>query len=59
MFYRSDNTVETVESTGLGMYIAKESVAKLNGEISLTSTLHVGTIFKIVLPKIRVLSVMP
>lgn len=47
MFYRA--TVEKVGS-GLGLYIAKEMVEKLNGEIKIESTLQKGTSIEIRFP---------
>jgi signal transduction histidine kinase len=47
MFYRaSDNNV----GSGLGLYIVKETVDKLNGEVTLKSTKGKGTEVKLVLP---------
>ena len=47
MFYRiSDNSV----GSGLGLYIVKEVVDKLNGQIAIESELGSGTTFNIVLP---------
>jgi len=47
MFYRAS---EDSQGSGLGLYILKESVAKLDGSISVTSVLNEGTTFKIQLP---------
>jgi signal transduction histidine kinase len=47
MFYRGTTSSE---GTGLGMFIVKEIVAKLKGEISVQSELNVGTTFKLILP---------
>lgn len=47
MFYRGTNSSE---GTGLGMFIVKEIVSKLKGEISVQSEINVGTIFKLKLP---------
>ncbi|HYG03672.1 MAG TPA: ATP-binding protein [Chryseosolibacter sp.] len=47
MFYRAS---EDSQGSGLGLYILKESVTKLDGSISVTSVLHEGTTFKIRLP---------
>ncbi|MBL6447459.1 PAS domain S-box protein [Fulvivirga sp. 29W222] len=47
MFYRA---TEKSEGSGLGMYIVKQSINKLGGEISVESKVNVGTTFKIVLP---------
>ncbi|MCH7534402.1 MAG: HAMP domain-containing histidine kinase, partial [Bacteroidetes bacterium] len=55
MFYRSDNIVESIEGTGLGMYIVKESVQKLKGGIKISSEINHGTSFDIVIPKEAIL----
>jgi signal transduction histidine kinase len=47
MFFRA---TERSEGAGLGLYIVKESVVKLGGEIALDSTFNEGTIFNIRLP---------
>jgi signal transduction histidine kinase len=47
MFFRA---TERSEGAGLGLYIVKESVSKLGGEISLESTFNEGTTFNIKLP---------
>jgi signal transduction histidine kinase len=47
MFFRA---TERSEGAGLGLYIVKESVNKLGGEISLDSTYNEGTTFNIRLP---------
>ena len=47
MFYRAS---ETTSGTGLGLYIVKETVSKLEGKISMKSKLKVGTSFTIELP---------
>jgi len=39
------------EGSGLGLYIAKEAAAKLNGQISVTSTLGEGTHFCVEIPE--------
>ena len=47
MFYRvSDET----DGTGLGLYIVKETIKKLNGSIEVSSRVNEGTTFKVVLP---------
>ncbi|HCW08676.1 MAG TPA: hypothetical protein DGG95_15055 [Cytophagales bacterium] len=48
MFFRAN---ENVQGSGLGLYILKETVAKLNGTVSVESELNFGTTFKIQLPK--------
>jgi signal transduction histidine kinase len=47
MFFRA---TERSEGAGLGLYIVKESVNKLGGDISLESTYNEGTIFNIRIP---------
>jgi signal transduction histidine kinase len=47
MFYRA---CQQSEGAGLGLYIAREAVHKLEGTISVKSDLDVGSIFTIVLP---------
>ena len=50
MFYRG---TKLSAGTGLGLYICKEIVNKLNGEISLQSKLDVGTTIDIIIPKLN------
>ncbi|MCF8424840.1 MAG: PAS domain S-box protein [Bacteroidia bacterium] len=50
MFYRG---TKLSAGTGLGLYICKEIVNKLNGEISLHSKLDVGTTIDIIIPKLN------
>lgn len=47
MFYRASNTSV---GTGLGLYICKEIITKLNGNIKVDSAVGMGSIFKISLP---------
>lgn len=47
MFYRAS---ESGHGSGLGLYIVKETLAKLNGEIRFNSTPGIGTSFIITLP---------
>ena len=47
MFYRAN---EDVQGSGLGMYILKAAVEKLEGEVSLISEVNIGTKFVILLP---------
>ena len=48
MFYRA---TDSVQGSGLGLYILKESVTKLGGEVSVTSVYGEGSTFTIKLPK--------
>jgi PAS domain S-box-containing protein len=47
MFYRASNKVA---GTGLGLYICKEIINKINGSISVSSKINQGTTFTIYLP---------
>ncbi len=49
MFYRAN---EKVEGSGLGLYIVKLSVEKLQGEIKMQSSFNKGTTFEIILPNV-------
>jgi len=48
MYFRG---TERSKGNGLGLYIVKKAVEKLNGKISFTSTFGVGTTFRISLPR--------
>lgn len=48
MFYRAS---KSSSGTGLGLYICKEMVVKLGGEIKLSSDLSIGTTIEITLPR--------
>ena len=49
MFYRgSENSI----GSGLGLYVVKETMDKLNGDICIESTLGTGTIFKLSVPNL-------
>lgn len=50
MFYRGH---EDSQGSGLGLYIAKENIDKLDGSISVTSKLGEGTTFTVILPNIQ------
>ena len=50
MFFRAS---ENADGSGLGLYIVKETLDKLNGEISAQSSLHEGTTFIITLPLLK------
>lgn len=47
MFYRAS---EQSEGSGLGLYIVKNAVEKLDGQLNVSSKLEEGTTFEIVLP---------
>jgi PAS domain S-box-containing protein len=49
LYYRSNNTVD---GTGLGLYITKNAVEKLNGSITATSIINKETQFDILLPSL-------
>ena len=49
--FRAGNAVRNVpDGTGLGLYIVKEAVGVLRGNVSFTSTENIGTTFEILLP---------
>lgn len=48
MFFRA---TDSVQGSGLGLYILRETVNKLNGHVEVKSTLGAGTSFTISLPK--------
>ena len=50
MFYRAN---DEVQGSGLGMFILKSAVEKLEGEVSLSSAVNKGTKFVILLPIIE------
>jgi PAS domain S-box-containing protein len=50
LFFRANNDVP---GTGLGLFIVKNAVEKLNGKISLESNEGAGTIITIVLPSLK------
>jgi signal transduction histidine kinase len=49
MFYRA---TEESQGSGLGLYIVKETVEKLNGTVDVNSVLGEGTTFKVMLPNL-------
>jgi signal transduction histidine kinase len=54
MFYR---VAGDVQGSGLGLYILKETVDKLQGKVTVKSTEGVGTVFNIIIPIPSALSV--
>lgn len=50
MFYRAH---EESKGSGLGLYIVKETIDKLNGKIQVQSTVGKGTTFEIQLPNLK------
>jgi signal transduction histidine kinase len=50
MFYRGD---ATAKGSGLGLFIVKDTVTKLQGTIKVTSEVNQGTTFKITLPSLK------
>lgn len=51
MFFRGSTDSK---GSGLGLYIAKENMEKLGGEIKVSSTLHKGTIFTLTIPRLEI-----
>ena len=52
-FYRTDNSItREVGGTGLGLYIAKQIVEVMNGQIWVESTLGSGSTFNVTLPRV-------
>jgi len=47
MFYRAD---DQKVGSGLGLYIVKESMDKLNGTIEVNSEIDIGTEFTLIIP---------
>ncbi len=49
--FRASNAVRDVpDGTGLGLYIVREAVAVLKGNVSFTTTEDIGTTFEVILP---------
>ncbi|MEQ8304132.1 MAG: HAMP domain-containing sensor histidine kinase [Cyclobacteriaceae bacterium] len=48
MFYRA---TEQSKGSGLGLYIAQEAVAKLKGEMRVTSEIDLGSTFSLIIPQ--------
>src|SRR5699024_616437 len=55
-FYTGDNGRKFRESTGMGLYLAKEAADYLGHRIEMESTVNVGTTFKICFTKSQTLS---
>lgn len=51
LFYRTEDSLNT-EGAGIGLYIVKEAVEKIDGEINVVSKPGEGTSFKILIPNI-------
>lgn len=49
LFFRAENSINT-EGTGIGLYIVKEAIEKMKGEINIKSTYMSGTTFEIIIP---------
>jgi signal transduction histidine kinase len=49
MFFRGTSVSQ---GSGLGLYIVKDTIEKLGGEISLKSELGIGTAFKVTMPNL-------
>jgi signal transduction histidine kinase len=49
MFYRG---TKFSQGSGLGMYIVKETLEKLNGTITLNSKINVGSTFAVSIPNL-------
>jgi len=54
-FFRVENdTIRSIEGSGLGLYLAHHIITAHEGEITVQSTLGQGTIFYIKLPLIQI-----
>lgn len=51
MFYRSQDNKNT-KSTGLGLYLVKDALDKINGQVDVTSEFGVGTCFTLFIPEL-------
>jgi signal transduction histidine kinase len=49
MFFRSSSQVNGL---GIGLYIVKEALARIGGDISVSSTYGIGTTFRIIIPNL-------
>ena len=52
-FYRDPKLANKVEGTGLGLYIVKQLVSIMGGQVSVKSNKKIGVVFSVVLPKAR------
>jgi len=52
-YYRGTNTKERTDGSGLGLAIAKQIITLHGGEISVKSTVGMGTEFSIIIPAIK------
>ena len=50
MFYRAQSNTSKVSGSGIGLYILRETLKKLGGDISVDSMIGQGTTFRITLP---------
>jgi signal transduction histidine kinase len=50
MFYRAD---ESSKGSGLGLYIVKETLDKIGGQVEVKSQLHAGSSFIITIPQLK------
>ena len=50
-FYRDPKLANKIEGTGLGLYIVKQLVDLMEGEVSVKSSKKTGVVFGIALPK--------
>jgi len=48
-YYRSPKAIR-IEGDGIGLYIVKDNIEKIGGNISVTSKLNVGSTFTIEIP---------
>ena len=50
MFYRAN---KDAKGSGLGLYIIKEALEKINGSMEVDSALEIGTTFKVIIPNLK------
>ncbi|MDO8998576.1 MAG: hybrid sensor histidine kinase/response regulator [Bacteroidota bacterium] len=55
LFFRTENSLN-IEGTGIGLYMVKESVEKMGGNIKVSSSLLIGTTFELLIPNKFVVS---